>query len=228
MFDRMLRAPKPVIDVMLLFDTVASMIEWHRFMPRLRPYAYTSRNPSVRAVRHALAIDERRWLFEPTLWEPGPFAPGEAGADGPQDVEEVWFTGVHSDVGGGVPEADSGLGKIPLQWMIDEGARLGVEFRAETVQTLVGGQNTEKYVAPDPLAMPQDSMTLAWKLTECLPRRRRGGRGMDRPGLAGLYVPFSGRRRIPDGAKIHHSVFLRRGTKADFDQPNIPEDRVEV
>ena len=50
-----------------------------------------TRNPSVDRVAHAIAIDERRAFFRPNRW---------AVLDG-QQVDEVWFAGVHSDVGGG-------------------------------------------------------------------------------------------------------------------------------
>ena len=54
---------------------------------------YTTNNKSVQAVRHALAIDERRSFFKDMRW-------GEKFRDA-QDIKEVWFAGVHSDVGGG-------------------------------------------------------------------------------------------------------------------------------
>lgn len=65
-------------------------------------------NPRIRCARHALAMDETRETFTPTLWEP---APG-------QDVEQVWFPGSHLDVGGGYPQR--GLGDGTLQWMIEQ------------------------------------------------------------------------------------------------------------
>ncbi|WP_425039347.1 T6SS phospholipase effector Tle1-like catalytic domain-containing protein [Primorskyibacter sp. S187A] len=226
--NRVLDAPRIKIDSLLLFDTVSSMIEWGRFGPRLRSYAFSSRNPSVRAVRHALAIDERRWLFRPTLWDPGPYWGGSytpVAMPEPQDVEQVWFSGVHSDVGGGVPEDASALGKVALMWMIEEAARLGVAFEGETVQNIVEGQGNAKYVAPDPVAKPQDSMTPFWFLAEFWPLlRKKNGWGANRAGLFGRYAPCGERRVIPAGSKIHGSVFERRGTARDYDQPNIPED----
>ena len=69
---------------------------------------------------HALALDERRKNFEPTLWTQTPGVPN-------QELKQVWFAGVHSDVGGGYPE--HGASDIPLAWMASEVAPyLGIDF----------------------------------------------------------------------------------------------------
>jgi uncharacterized protein (DUF2235 family) len=62
---------------------------------------------------HAIALDERRRNFVPTLWTQTP----EGKAKG-QTLKQVWFAGVHSDVGGGYPE--HGASDIPLAWMASE------------------------------------------------------------------------------------------------------------
>jgi uncharacterized protein (DUF2235 family) len=51
--------------------------------------------PDVPVIRHAVSIDERRAFFRQNLVHES------AAAD--QNVKQVWFTGVHSDVGGGYP-----------------------------------------------------------------------------------------------------------------------------
>lgn len=232
LFDRMLRAPRVAIDVMMLFDTVGSVIEWKRG-PDVRRYAFTARNPSVRAVRHALAIDERRTMFTPQLWAMGgefwgrsPVRPQEPD---PQDVSEVWFSGVHGDIGGGYPEDKSALGKLALEWMLEETAPLGLRYKTRTINRIVKGQGDgDGYVAPSALAEKNSSMTPGWRLLEYWPRRRRDENGHKVAGLGGLYLGRSRRRVIPDGAQIHRSVFERRGTAADYDQPNIPKDHVRV
>jgi len=61
---------------------------------------------------HAIAVDERRRPFVPTLWEQQPGA-SQAG----QVLEQVWFTGVHSDVGGGYGWAERDLASLTLRWM---------------------------------------------------------------------------------------------------------------
>ena len=63
-----------------------------------------TRNPDLKIVRHAMSIDERRAFFRQNLF---------GAPDNPtQDVKEVWFAGVHSDVGGSYPESESQFSKI--------------------------------------------------------------------------------------------------------------------
>ena len=81
---------------------------------------YTDNRPNVAIGRHAIAIDERRAFFRTNLWHPTP------PEGGPKDVKQVWFPGVHCDVGGGYPERESGLSKIALQWMLKEATDAGL------------------------------------------------------------------------------------------------------
>jgi uncharacterized protein (DUF2235 family) len=61
-------------------------------------------NSSVRRACHALAIDETRDAFSPELW------------DEDDRIEQVWFAGVHSNVGGGYPK--QGMSLVTLEWML--------------------------------------------------------------------------------------------------------------
>jgi uncharacterized protein (DUF2235 family) len=94
---------------------------------RIDPLAYgfldTTLNPRIKNGFHAMAIDERRAPFMPTLWT------GTPAAD--QYVEQVWFTGAHSDVGGGEPDDVDGvkaLSDITLSWMMSKARALGIVF----------------------------------------------------------------------------------------------------
>ncbi len=83
----------------------------------------TKLHPDVLNAYHALAIDEERMEFRPTLWDE-PAAPG-------QTLEQVWFCGVHSDVGGGEEDVRDGapaLSDITLSWMMDKASALGLEI----------------------------------------------------------------------------------------------------
>lgn len=71
----------------------------------------------VKFAFHALAIDEHRKPFLPTLWTTAP--------DPAQTVRQVWFAGAHSDVGGGYQE--HGLSDIVLDWMMDSAKTAGLE-----------------------------------------------------------------------------------------------------
>jgi uncharacterized protein (DUF2235 family) len=82
----------------------------------------TNLHPNVLNAYHALAIDEKRPQFRPTLWNVA--GPG-------QTLEQVWFSGYHGDVGGGVSSVAPGekaLSDIPLAWMISKARALGLQF----------------------------------------------------------------------------------------------------
>ncbi|WP_224814124.1 DUF2235 domain-containing protein [Hasllibacter sp. MH4015] len=218
---RIIQPDQPPIRCLGLFDTVSSVIESGRAgIPRLRKHAFTEDNPSVEAVRHAVAIVERRTMFVPQLWPAGQTfrqqRPAEEPAP-PQDAKEVWFNGYHADVGGGSEEMKSGLAKIPLDWMIRETRALGLDFDQALVRNLVFGEGTESARSkPDPLAAPNPSMNWAWHLLEYLPRRKpRLSRRRD---LRGWILPRCEPRTIPDGAHVHVSV-LKAAERPD----NLPD-----
>lgn len=224
LYERILAPDRPPIRLLGLFDTVASVIEHGRHGPRLRSHAFTKHNRSVESVRHAVAMDERRTMFRPQLWPQGEDYwgnPFNKAAAKPQDVREVWFAGVHGDVGGGYPEAESGLAKIALQWMIEQTQSTGLFYRTQTVNDLVLGRNSDKaYVAPDPHASQHNSMTRGWSLLEFIPQWRREGEGGSQ--WRRLIIPFFARRSIPPGARIHQSVIDR--TKGANPPQNMPRD----
>ena len=145
LFERTLKPKRPVIRCIGLFDTVGSVIEMGRYGPRLRKHAFTRTNHSVEYIRHAVAIDEKRTMFQPQLWPVGekywggPFK--VASKVKVQDVKEVWFTGVHGDIGGGYSEPKSELAKIPLEWMIAETRKIGVKYITGTINDIVLGKN---------------------------------------------------------------------------------------
>jgi hypothetical protein len=78
----------------------------------------TQLSGTVQRAYHALAVDEHRAPFEPTVWtyKPKP----------DQVVEQVWFCGAHSDVGGGYPEV--ALSDITLDWMVEKARGAGLAF----------------------------------------------------------------------------------------------------
>jgi uncharacterized protein (DUF2235 family) len=79
----------------------------------------TDLSSSVRHAYQALAIDEKRVKFRPALWHQG-----KTGAAEGQVLEQVWFAGVHSNVGGGYPR--TGLADLALDWMVLKAAAQGL------------------------------------------------------------------------------------------------------
>ena len=92
----------------------------------------TKMGSNVRTTRHALAIDEQREDFEPTVWQPRPKV----------DLKQVWFAGVHSDVGGSYgPDKKTGtcVSDIALLWMLDEAAKAGLKLEPHIRENLTDG-----------------------------------------------------------------------------------------
>ena len=106
------------IEFLGLFDTVEAFgvpveelrvaIDW-----AIWPISFRNHRPSHKAkhICHALALDDERTTFHPLRIDQSHLA-----AD--QTVKEVWFTGVHSDIGGGYP--DCTLSFVPLVWMVEQ------------------------------------------------------------------------------------------------------------
>ncbi len=133
-------AAEPVaIEFLGVWDTVGSLgipdwlgplklVEDH--VGHLPRFHNTKLGDHVRHARQALAIDEMRGPFMPTLW---------SNVHKDRDVEQVWFPGDHCDVGGGHDR--TGLSDAALRWMIDE-------CRA-AVPDLVFDDSMYKQIAPD-------------------------------------------------------------------------------
>jgi hypothetical protein len=87
-------------------------------------------NTKIRKARHALAIDDERATFHPVLWNENCGNTVPSGTSRPTSDEQllqVWFAGVHSNVGGGYP--DDSLANISLAWMMSEAKAAGLTFK---------------------------------------------------------------------------------------------------
>ena len=111
----------------------------------------TSLNHKVLHARHAVALDQRRGSFSPTLWDTRKLT-------AKHDVRQVWFPGVHCDVGGGYKER--GLSDGALKWMMDESEQAGVVYRPDAL----------KQLSPDPCDVLHDSHTGLMKMLVTAPR----------------------------------------------------------
>ena len=194
-----------------VWDTVSS-VGWIENQLRL---PFTADNPDIAIGRHAIALDERRAFFRTNLWHPKP-APADSG---PRDLKQVWFAGVHCDVGGGYPEAESGASKIPLQWMLREATAAGLLVDTGRVD-IVLGRAGHGYTAPDPNAPLHQSLTKAWWLAELIPKRHYDAASK----TWGWHMNMAARRALSPASMVHASVFQRAG---DY-QSRLPADVVEV
>jgi uncharacterized protein (DUF2235 family) len=106
-----------------VWDTVGAMgiplRGLHRLTRKRHQFHDVSLSKIVKHAYHALAIDEQRWPFRPSIWKP-------TDTTG-QVIEQAWFAGVHSDVGGGYD--DHGLSDGAFAWILEraEGCGLAVD-----------------------------------------------------------------------------------------------------
>jgi uncharacterized protein (DUF2235 family) len=153
------------------------------------PYAYEL--PHVGSIRHAIAIDERRW---PYRWyrikdESRHKIPPARGS-----VEQVWFAGVHSYVGGAFAyEPGNWIWRIPLLWMAREASGSGLFF------TTRGLRDIERSVTPELATGRVHTMGGKWRL---------------------MYGP---RRTLPEGARVHASVRDRLAVDPGYARKQLPD-----
>jgi uncharacterized protein (DUF2235 family) len=180
-----------------LWDTVGS-VGWKDSPVKL---PYTADNPFIRYGRHAISIDERRAFFRPNRWIPSK----DLTDHGPKDVKQVWFAGVHSDVGGGYPENESGLAKLALHWMLQEAKAVGLHVDPGRQAEVLGQSPGSRYAAPDPNGPMHESLKGTWELAELIQKPQYD----HETGVTEMRANRGRRRIIPEGALIHESVFQR-------------------
>jgi uncharacterized protein (DUF2235 family) len=121
-----------------LWDTVKS---YGGVVPIKLPHL--RHNPIVRKVRHALALNEHRSWFDATTWgqldsdDNGArqrLKPGDQENYARQDIDEAWFRGCHSDIGGG--DVEEVTGKIALRWMLGEAYAAELQLNTEGMREL--------------------------------------------------------------------------------------------
>lgn len=92
----------------------------------------TKMGSNISFARHALAIDEQREDFEPTIWDSKPGI----------DLKQVWFSGVHADVGGSYPpDKKTGIraSDTPLKWMLGEAQDAGLIIEPHLLASTTDG-----------------------------------------------------------------------------------------
>ena len=101
-----------------------------KFFDYLFPHTFYNYrlNSSVENVFHALAIDDERKTFHPKIWNENRKDP-QGRPDRPVNIEQVWFAGAHSNVGGGYPRA--GLSLCALDWMMTRAHHHGIQFKQD-------------------------------------------------------------------------------------------------
>ncbi|MEK9662660.1 MAG: DUF2235 domain-containing protein, partial [Alphaproteobacteria bacterium] len=195
---RVARIPDVGIRCIGVWDTVGSLgipgDLGRRFLGGKHYFHDVMLGGNVDVALHAVAIDEKRSAFSPTLWVSADGRPSRNG----QVVEQVWFAGAHSNVGGSY--ADSGLSDIAFDWM------------ARRVDALTGLALVPGTIgAVDPQAAAQahgvDSRTILYTDSRIYPYQRIIG------------------RHVPDGDGF--GEWFRR-TFTRYDRRNIPPDGLKT
>jgi Uncharacterized alpha/beta hydrolase domain (DUF2235) len=190
-----------------VWDTVGSLgipVESLQWVNRGRyEFLNTKLGENVDHAFHALAIDEMRGPFGPALWQ-------EPDHNGNKTVEQVWFAGVHSNVGGSY--LDDGLSDLALQWMIERvRATCGLEFDEDYIEASIHG---------DPLGTLYESRGWLYTASRFLPYQRLIGQNPV-PGswLRKLFPrtnrPEVGQRFVNE--MIHRSALDRFGKQAKIE-----------
>jgi uncharacterized protein (DUF2235 family) len=162
--------PRPVdIQFLGVYETVISLGSGPAADLKFRFLAGKTPPAIVKKARQALAIDERRWDFRPQVWQ--------GAANSSQSVEQVWFPGVHSDIGGGYTH--DGLANAALHWIISEAMAAGLEVDCRYLG------HYWPWVCGD-----RPDTDSGWmRIAELI--RGKSGRGV---------------RELPEGARLHDSV----------------------
>lgn len=175
-----------------VWDTVSS-VGWIG-SPTALPYTHD--NPDIAVLRHAVALDERRAFFRTNL----------AATPKNQDVRQLWFAGAHGDVGGGYKEAQSGLSRIALRWMLDEAEEHGLlvddTIKADLLRQIA--LDAEKHDLP-----VHDSLTWKWWGAEFLPKRHFDSSDGRKRWHFNFFYP----RQPGSNPIVHDSVWALRGYK---------------
>ena len=124
-----------------VWDTVASVGHLHP----TRHFKDDVLNHDVTYGFHAISIDEKRKKFPVSIWN-------ESKKSKHQTIEQVWFAGVHSDVGGWYNER--GLSDIALSWMLTKANKCGLHLK----------DSWDKNLKCNPLGPIHDSRSGFWKL----------------------------------------------------------------
>ena len=219
--------PSPTVNIRFLglWDTVAaygtpidemtrgiSQWVWPLQLPDCRL------NPLVERACHALSIDDERTTFHPVLWDERSEEPLNPRPDGKrfladERVSQVWFAGVHSNVGGGYP--DDSVAQIPLIWILSEAQACGLKFKS------IAEANPQTFGHP---ATAQDKDGRIYD-----PRSGLGGYYRYGPrDISELGRELLSRRNGEALPRIHESVFKRMHNNAQLYAPKGLPARYEV
>ncbi len=194
----------PCIEAVGVWDTVAAyglpIDELSTFFDKYvfrHRYGERDLHTDVRHGYHAVAIDDERHTFHPVLWD-------ESKTSDPERIEQVWFPGMHSDVGGGYPNGD--LSALSLHWMMQR----------------VSGSHGLRF-------LDNERRDIEKRVTNTAPMHNsRAGTGVYyryNPRLVSRFYVSDDEQRPPAKPKLHERVLTRIGENTEGYAPaGLPTD----
>lgn len=190
----------PHVHFMGIWDTV-KFVGWFNIRGRFKEsrWPYTRNLRGVGHIRHAVSIDERRRFYRAYL-----ISEDQRTRFG-RDIEEVWFAGVHSDVGGGFEEHQ--LADLSLKWITDEAMK-------QQLRVVQDRYDAHCNTGTDDYLGPLHRMPRIWGI---LGYRNRVIRDGER------FPPST-----PQSAHVHRSVKQRMEASSVAEHPYVPPLPPEV
>jgi hypothetical protein len=144
------------ISCLGVWDTVGALgIPGTRICAQAYGFHETQLGSHVRHAFQGLGLDERRGNFQPAVWAPTHADPG-------QILKQVWFPGVHSNVGGGYDQ--HGLADTALLWLLSQVEHYDLlDFDIDAITSAIARCEAEFYAE----GALQDSRNLFWKAVAC-------------------------------------------------------------
>jgi hypothetical protein len=178
----------------------------------LWPLALDDRTLDCRILKacHALSIDDKRTTFHPLLWDERGLP--QAQSTDEESLTQVWFAGMHSDIGGGYP--DSSLSSVPLLWMIRESKRHGLKFKDHEV-TRIAAEGT-------PYGRIHDSRSGIGALYRYGPRSLNPAQDNQGAEISHPKIHESVLRRMMSGADSYAPLTLPTNIRVVVDDPGSP------
>jgi hypothetical protein len=177
----------------------------------LKTMPFTTKNFSVENFRHAISIDERRSYYRQNLFT----------QTRGQTVKQVWFAGVHSDVGGSYSLKESGLAQLALQWMMDEAGDFKLQMEPKMVTKVLHDKTESVHSLPTPTGKLHRSLSIWWWPLEFLPKVRRSFPWVRLPNFGRrrkMHFDSRGNAAVP---VVHWSVEERMELMNDYRPPNL-------
>ncbi|MGA7485956.1 MAG: DUF2235 domain-containing protein [Xanthobacteraceae bacterium] len=172
----------------------------------------------VKRACHALSVDDERTTFHPVLWDERHEEPLAPRADGKryltdERISQVWFPGVHSNVGGGYP--DDSVSQISLIWVMSEAQACGLEFKSAAE------------ASPQTFEHPTTAQDKDGRIYD--PRSGLGGYYRYGPrNIFQLCKDFLSRKGTETLPRVHESVLKRIQNDAHLYAPKGLPERYEV